>query len=97
MVQAPLWCRQLEDHVVTRAKAKCARGFGRSFSGLEISSGEMKGRLYDKDLEIRTKSKKFMYDIWNINEGELPKELRVIRIEFQLRRVALKELGIDSI
>jgi hypothetical protein len=98
LIQAPFWCRLLEEHVVTRAKAKCARGFGRGFSGLEIGSGELRGRLYDKDLEIRMKSKKFwMFDIWNINEDELPEELRVIRIEFQLRREALKELGIDSI
>jgi len=98
LIQSPFWCRLLEEHVVTRAKAKCARGFGRGFSGLEIGGGELRGRLYDKDLEIRMKSKKFwMYDIWNINEGELPEELRVIRIEFQLRREALKELGIDSI
>lgn len=98
LIQEPVWCRLLEDHVVTRAKAKCARGFGRGFSGLEIGSGELRGRLYDKDLEIRTKSKKFwMYDIWNVNEGDLGDGLRVIRIEFQLRREVLKELGIDSI
>jgi len=96
MIQAGLWDRMLEDHAVTRARNKCARHNGRDFTGFEFGGNEFRCRIYDKDLEIRQKSKKvWMYDIWNIDE--LPEQLRVIRVEFQLRREILRELGIDTI
>jgi hypothetical protein len=52
--------------------------------------------MYDKDLEIRTVSKKtWLYDIWNLEE--VPENFRVMRTEFQLRREAGKDLGLDSV
>jgi hypothetical protein len=53
-------------------------------------------RLYDKVIEIETKSKKtWMYGIWKM-EGP-PKNGRVIRVEFQLRREVLRQLAIDTV
>jgi hypothetical protein len=36
-----------------------------------------------------------MYDIWKLED--IPKDKKVIRVEFQLRRQAIKEVGIDTI
>jgi hypothetical protein len=97
LVQAPLWSMDLREHIVTRARKKCYYEDGRDFSGMEIGGrGPLIARLYDKDLEIRTVSKKiWLYDIWNLEE--VPENFRVFRTEFQLRREAIKELGIDSV
>ena len=98
MVQSTLWSPALSAHVVARAKAITNHNSGRSFSGFEFGRGHIRCRMYDKPLEIAIKSKKFwFYDIWNLNQDEFPKELRVIRIEFQLRREALKELGLNTV
>lgn len=64
-----------------------------SVKGIGIGKGKLLARLYDKPLEIRTKSKKFwMYDVWGITE--VPKGFKIIRCEFQLRREILVELGV---
>jgi hypothetical protein len=65
-------------------------------TGIEIGSGDISARLYDKPLEIRQKSKKYwMYDIWGSNE--VPKGKKLIRIEFQIRREVLKQLGLKNV
>ena len=48
-------------------------------------------RIYDKSLELkRNKTKqRFFYDLWNC-----PKRTNVTRVEFQLRRVVLKDFKI---
>lgn len=57
-----------------------------------IGVGEIRARLYDKIREIDQVSKKtWMYDIWGIKKPEEGK--KVIRIEFQIRREVIKELG----
>jgi hypothetical protein len=98
LAQAKLWSPALRDYAVTKSRKKSNHDSGSSFSGFEFGRGHVQCRMYDKALEIAQKSKKFwFYDIWNINEDELPDELRVIRIEFQLRREALKELGLNTV
>jgi hypothetical protein len=88
----------LTEHAVTRARKTSFHKDGRKFTGVQYGKGSIVGRLYDKALEIATQSHKtWMYDIWNINEGELPDELRVIRVEFQLRREVLKDLALDTV
>jgi len=54
--------------------------------------------MYDKPMEISQKSKKsWFFDIWNLNEDEFPDELRIIRMEYQLRREVLNELAMDTV
>jgi hypothetical protein len=58
--------------------------------------GIVSARLYDKPTEIATKShKEWMYDIWGIRV--VPDKFRLIRVEFQVRRDAIKELGINTL
>ena len=57
--------------------------------------GEISARLYDKVREIEQKSHKFwMFDIWGIKD--VPDTRRAIRIEFQIRREVMKELGVGK-
>ena len=96
LVPEPMWSMLLREYAVTRARNKCFRESGRDFSGAELGNKHFRARMYDKDLEIRTVSKKtWMFEIWNLDE--VPENFRVFRTEFQIRREALKELGIDSV
>ena len=62
----------------------------------KIGSGKIQARIYDKHLEIQGKSRKYrMYDIWGISK--VPEGEKIIRLEFQLRREFLKELGLNKI
>ena len=98
LVQKTLWSAELAKNIVCRARAKTNHESGRTFSGFEFGRGKISCRMYDKPLEIAEKSKKtWFYDIWNIIQDEMPEELRVIRTEFQLRREALKELGLNTV
>jgi len=92
-----LWNRGLEDHIVCFAEKISCHGKREKFSGISIGQGGVfSARLYDKDREIRQKSKKFwMFDIWQLQS--VPEECRVVRVEFQLRREAIVELGMNSI
>lgn len=68
---------------------------GSRFSGFSFGrSGIISGRLYDKALEIERSQKTFFFPLWA--EGGWLGELPVWRLEFQLRRSALKELGVNS-
>jgi hypothetical protein len=96
LIPAGLWNAALSSHAVSRARNKCHYETGRLFNALEFGRGDIRCRMYDKALEIRTKSKKtWFYDVWQI--PEVPENARAIRVEFQLRREALKELGINSV
>ena len=55
----------------------------------------MLARIYNKSEEIKTTGKEWFKTIWLDNGWEGKKD--VWRIEFQLRRKALEELGIDNI
>ena len=47
--------------------------------------------------EIRDQSHKYwMYDLWNIKKGSVGPDKRVVRVEFQIRREVIKDLGIDT-
>jgi hypothetical protein len=83
----------LMEYVVTRATDYVPHYKNRQLTGITIGRGEILARLYDKPLEIKQKSHKdWMYDIWGISE--VPEKMKIIRIEFQLRRNLLKELGL---
>ncbi|PLY16769.1 MAG: hypothetical protein C0631_02695 [Sedimenticola sp.] len=92
----PIWTPDLKVYASTRATNIGAYDTHRKLNGIAIGQGALLARLYDKPLEIRQKSKKFwMYDIWDIKD--VPEGMKIIRIEFQLRREKIKELGINDI
>lgn len=92
------WTMEVVEYVVCRAKdfrPYLKNGPLITFTGIRIGSGVLFARLYDKALEIKVKSaKEWMYDIWKIRE--VPPGWKVVRVEFQLMREAIKDLGIDT-
>ncbi|NNK98494.1 MAG: replication initiation factor [Xanthomonadales bacterium] len=88
LIPKPAWVMQAKDYG--------SRYVGDRFSGFLFGAGgNVLGRLYDKALEIETKSKKtFFYSLWEKTGwmGELP----VWRMEFQFRREPLRNMGINS-
>jgi hypothetical protein len=90
------WGRGLVDHLVTRAHGIAPHFNRRYMEGISIGRGDFSARLYDKPYEIKHKSRKiWMFDVWGIKG--VPEHHRIIRVEFQARREALKELGVDSV
>jgi hypothetical protein len=63
--------------------------------GIHIGKGVVSARIYDKGFELKKSKKEWMYDVWGIEK--IPDGHKIIRVEFQLRREAIKELGIDLI
>lgn len=89
------WGNHIVGHLVKRASAISTYFQHDALSGIQIGRGSIVARFYDKPLEIRTKSHKdWMFNIWGIES--VPKDHRVIRVEFQMRRQSLKELGINT-
>lgn len=81
---------------VTRAKKRDPHYDGVRFTGWSIGKGDISARLYDKTYEVKTISKKdYLFDLWRLagwNGSET-----VWRLEGQLRRPVLKELGVNSV
>jgi len=91
-----LWSVDLMPLRVTRACYAAPHYFNNDMTGISIGKSKVSARLYDKPFEIGLKSKKFwMFDVWGI-EG-VPQDIKIIRVECQFRREAIKELGIESI
>lgn len=92
------WQGNLVDHRVTRSRYFAQYYSNNILTGIAIGKGKLSARLYDKPLEILQQSpeKQWFYKIWDIAPGNIPEGCRIIRVEFQIRREALKELGIDS-
>jgi len=89
------WSKNLKKYKVCRSRCSCNWDDFGSLATLMVGKTKVVGRLYDKPLEIRQKSKKFwMYDVWGLDS--VPEGFLIIRIEGQFRREAIKELGIDS-
>lgn len=69
---------------------------GKNFSGFVIGKGSpLSCRIYSKTREITTSNKKWFKEIWKQNGWN--EEDIVWRVEFQLRRKVLKELGISKL
>jgi hypothetical protein len=64
-------------------------------TGLQIGKGDIVLRIYDKISETRNNKEKREYLINERWGGELPE--KAIRVEFQIRRDALKDFGITTI
>jgi hypothetical protein len=89
------WSQDLTDYAVTRATDNGTYKKNNKLTGIRIGKGVVSARLYDKPLEIQQQSKKYwMFDIWGIKE--VPEGKKIIRIEFQMRREVLKELGLKT-
>jgi hypothetical protein len=90
-----LWDAELRHFAVTRASYITPHFDNQRLTGITIGKGNVSATLYDKPKEIDQKSKKFwMYDIWGLSE--VPKHHKIIRIEFKLRREAIKTLGLNT-
>ncbi|WP_424475037.1 replication initiation factor [Oceanobacillus kimchii] len=88
--------------LVTRAKGKTKHYVddkyfsGKKFSGFTVGRGNpLLARIYNKSLEIKSSQKLWFHDIWEENMWNSDSD--VWRVEFQIRRKALKEFGISSI
>ncbi len=82
---------------VTRAELVAKYYRRPHFSGWAIGQGGViSSRMYDKTLEIKQQSHKtWLYELWAVagwDEAEI-----VLRQEFQLRREALKQLGVTTV
>jgi hypothetical protein len=82
------------EKFTTRAKSKAAFYDCGRVSGFTIGKGEIQARIYDKTLEIRRSGKDWLYDLWG-KEKDSP-DLQVWRVEFQLRREALRDFRIET-
>jgi hypothetical protein len=92
------WHKNLPEYRVCRARKLSDHFENDSLTGITIGSGKVLARLYDKPMEIKLKSphKVWFYHIWGIEPDDIPAGHRIIRVEYQLRRTALKELGVDT-
>lgn len=84
------------DSWVTRAKRRTPHYEGDRFTGWSIGKGGMSARLYDKLFELVTISRKdYLLTLWQQTGWQIDEP--VWRLEFQLRRAVLKEMGIGSV
>ena len=91
-----LWKESLFRNMVARSRNDAKYTKNKDLTGVTIGKGKLSGRIYDKALEIQISSNKtWMYKVWEIDE--VPENKRAIRIEFQLLREPIKELGFDTI
>lgn len=80
---------------VTRAGSINTYSVRGQFSGYTVGQGgPISCRLYDKSLEILSSKKAFFLELWQ--RGGMEPERHVWRLEFQVTRQALQQLGIRS-
>jgi hypothetical protein len=83
------------EYAVTRAVDTHPYYRHKKLTGISIGKDIISARLYDKPLEIKQKSNKYwMFDIWGIKE--VPPGKKIIRIEFEMKREVLRELGLKT-
>ena len=82
---------------ITRAEHRHAHAMGDNFSGWSIGlTGPVGFGLYDKLLEVVTRSKKtYLFPLWQ-QRGWFPGD-QVWRAEFQLRRPVLAQFGLTTL
>ena len=81
---------------VTRAKSVAQYAVDADFTGWTVGyKSAVVGRLYQKVLELQVSKKDYLLDLWRLAgwDGELP----VWRMEFQIRREVLKEMGLNGV
>jgi hypothetical protein len=96
LLDKDLWNESLDLHMVTLAKKWNVWKSHKGIESLNIGTGDIMARLYDKPLEIEQVSKKmWMYKVWKIET--VPEGKKVIRVEFQIRREIIKEMGLGRL
>jgi hypothetical protein len=81
---------------ITRVEGKVKYYQHDALSGWAFGQGgDISARLYDKTLEIKKSKKLWLHELWQA-AGWQP-EQKVWRLEFQIKREALKELGIRTV
>jgi len=97
-IQLPeeMWHKDLIDYRVGHIRKNAIHLEFDRLEGFQLGKGKFLARIYDKPLEIDRISKKYwFYDIWKIEK--VPEDQRIIRVEFQVRREGLKQLGVNTV
>jgi len=92
-----IWNKKLIDKNVTRSRHAGMYFNNKNLTGVTFGKGHIHARFYDKPLEIEQKSKKYWFfdQVWKIDE--VPEGYKLIRIEFQLQREIIKDLGLNKL
>jgi hypothetical protein len=81
---------------ITRAEDKAKYYQRDRFSGWTVGKGgDISARLYDKTLEIQKSKKYWLHELWLASGWD--GEQKVWRMEFQIKRDALKTLGVRTV
>lgn len=81
--------------LVTRAATRSDHFVRRRFTGSMFGYGAVAARLYDKTAELKVSGKRWFREVWAQAPGYDPRE-PVWRLEFQLRREALRSIRVRS-
>ena len=84
------------DDFARRANFSAVYRDGRNLNGIQFGRGDVVARIYNKTKEVGVSNKDHMYAIWRENPL-FDEESVVWRVEFQFKRVILREFGIDSV
>ncbi len=84
-----------EKRFVTRARHESQWKVNGRFTGFSFGKGHICCRIYNKSVEILNSGKGWMECIWM--RGEFSPQEPVWRLEFQLRREALREMSLECI
>lgn len=92
-----IWRRGLKQRdlhtFISRPKHKTQYFEGSELSGFSFGKGRARAQIYNKSLECRKTGKEWIYALWGTHtQWRSP----VWRIEFQLRREALKRFEVES-
>jgi hypothetical protein len=82
------------DKFVSRAGILSFHRVYGEFAGFELGKGDIRAKVYNKKAEIKKSHKEYMYSIWDGVSRD--KDEEVWRIEFELKRRALKEWDVED-
>jgi len=94
LIRGGLTDRFIREHRVSHSDKQSFHADGNRLETYYLGSkrSPIQLRIYDKAKEIHEKSKKFWFkELWGVDELE-----DIWRVEFQLRRTALKQFGIEG-
>ncbi len=81
---------------VTRARSSQSHWMGDTFTGLSIGlGGDISARLYNKTIEIEKSRKDYLKAVWEKNGWDKMQD--VWRLEFQLKRIVLKQMSVNTV
>jgi hypothetical protein len=90
-----LWSKPFKpqdiNRFVTRARENTTYSKDHKVSGFSFGKGDIRARIYNKTLEAHQSGKELVFDLWGV-----ARDSEVWRVEFQLRREALKSFGVES-